>query len=190
MWKTLILMLLTSVSVLALEESTHLQELKKLFPYALLTDDFGVLNKDDLKISECIAAPVPFSEGRSSSYPYWQCFDTRDAKMDCEGKKYSAEKKSRMTMLVISGERNGELNEFISRRPLKLSSCRLYKKDWEKFTKGEKYICISGDFIGPEIEDGKKKLVWIFDRYKTKKGCDSYFQAACTLKQSQFCEMK
>jgi hypothetical protein len=189
MWKTIILTLLISTSVRAAEESAHLQELKNLFPHALLTDDFGILNKDDLKISQCIAAAVPFSESRTSSYPYWQCFEAKDAKMNCEGKKYSAEDKSRMTMLVISGERNGGLNEFISRRPMKLSMCRLYQKDWKKFTKDEKHICISGDFIEPEIDEtGKKKLVWIFDRYKTKKGCDSYFQEACVLKVNKFCD--
>ncbi len=188
MWKAIILTFLFSVSIIAKEENAHLYELKKFFPYALLTDDFGILNKDDLKINQCIATPYPFSESSRSSYPYWQCFDTKNVKMICEGKKYSEEYRSRMTMLVISGGRNGELNEFISRRPMKLNMCRLYQQDWMKFTNGEKHICISGDFIRPEVDImGKKKLVWIFDRYKTKKGCDSYFQEACILKDSEFC---
>ncbi len=165
---------------MALEKNAHLQELNELFPYALLTDDFGILNKDDLKMNQCLAEPSLFSEGGRTFYPYWQCFEIKDVKMFCEGKKYSAEEKSRMTMLVLSGIRNNELNEFISRRPVKLKLCHLYLHDWVKFTKNEKYVCISGDFINSEItKAGQKKKFWIFDRYKTKKGCDAYFRGTC-----------
>jgi hypothetical protein len=180
MWKVIIFSFLFSVNTTALEKKAHLQELKELFPYALLTDDFGILNKDDLKMNQCIAEPSPFSEDNSTFYPYWQCFEIKNAKIVCEGKKYSTEEKSRMTMLVLSGTRNNELNEFISRRPIKLKTCQLYLRDWAKFTKNEKHICISGDFINSEInKTGQKKKVWIFDRYKTKKGCDAYFRGTC-----------
>ncbi len=175
---------------MASEENAHLQELKKNFPYALLTDDFGILNHDDLKINQCIAAPSLFSENESTPYPYWQCFDTKDAKMKCEGRIYSAEEKSRMSMLVITGKRNDNLNEFISRRPMKLKMCHLYLRDWAKFTKNEKHICISGGSISSEInKKSQKKSVWIFDRYKTKKGCGSYFNGMCVLdkKDKEFC---
>lgn len=188
MWKAVVLVFLLSSNTMALDESSHLQELKNIFPYALLTDDFGILNKDDLKINQCIAVPSPFSEEKSSSYPHWQCFAGKDVKMICDGKKYSEEDKARMTMLVISGERNGQSNEFISRRPMRLKMCHLYQHDWAKFTKNEKYICISGEFIESETDKvGKKVWVWIFDRYKTKKGCDSYFRDACILKDNDFC---
>ncbi len=180
MWKVIIFSFLFSVNTMALEKNTHLQELKELFPYALLTDDFGILNKDDLKMNQCIAEPSLFSENSSTFYPYWQCFEIKDANIVCEGKKYSTEEKSQMTMLVISGTRNNELNEFISRRPLKLKTCHLYLRDWVKFTKNEKHVCISGSFINLEINKiGQKKKVWIFDRYKTKKGCDAYFRGTC-----------
>ncbi len=180
MWKAIIFAFLFSRNAIAVEKNAHLQELKELFPYALLTDDFGILNKDDLKINQCIAEPSPFSESNRTSYPYWQCFDLKDSKMVCEGKKYSADEKSRMTMLVLSGTRNGEHNEFISRRPMKLKTCHFYLHDWVRFTKNEKHVCISGDFISSEInKTGQKKRIWMFDRYKTKKGCDAYFRGTC-----------
>jgi hypothetical protein len=185
MWKIITFTFLFSINTIASKESTHLQELRELFPYALLTDDFGILNKNDLKINQCIAEPSLFSENNHTFYPYWQCFELKDVKMVCEGKKYSAEEKSQMSMLVISSLRNGELNEFISRRSLKVNTCHLYLHDWLKFTNNEQHVCISGSFINSEIDKtGKKKWVWIFDRYKTKKGCDSYFQGACTLNKN------
>lgn len=180
MWKAIIFTFLFPVSIIAIEGNTHLQELNEIFPYALLTDDFGILNKDDLKINQCIAEPSLFSESNSTSYPYWQCFELKDVRMVCEGKKYSAQEKSRMTMLVLSATKNDELNEFISRRPMKLKTCYLYLRDWVSFTKNEKHICISGDFTNSEInKTGQKKRVWIFDRYKTKRGCDAYFRGTC-----------
>ena len=60
MWKVIIFSFLFSVNMVALEKNAHLQELKELFPYALLTDDYGILNKDDLKMNQCIAEPSFF----------------------------------------------------------------------------------------------------------------------------------
>lgn len=163
--------------------NTHqmrLEELKKDFPYGLLTDDFGVLNKQDLKTNTCIAEPIPFfKEAKASPYPYWQCFEVKETKMVCERGTYDSYEKAVMSMLVISGVRDGERHEFISRRPISLVSCRLYQKDWHRLTKNEKYICVSGAEARKEIKDSKTVWVWVFGRYKTRKGCDSYFQDEC-----------
>ena len=92
---------------------THLQELKKEFPYGLLTDDFEILNKQDLKINTCIAEPMPFSyEKRVSSYPYWQCFEVKNSKMTCERGKFDSHEKAVMSMLVVSGVRDVDCGRF------------------------------------------------------------------------------
>ena len=159
----------------------HLHELNKEFPYGLLTDDFGVLSILDLKINTCIAGPIPFSKNdKISPYPYWQCFEIRNSKINCELGKYDPQEKDTMSMLVVSSMRNNELHEFISRRPITYRSCQLYIKDWQKLTKNEKYICISGADHSEKTNGSKVTWTWIFGRYKTKKGCDSYFQGECT----------
>ena len=97
----------------------HLHELNKEFPYGLLTDDFGVLSILDLKINTCIAGPRPFSKNdKISPYPYWQCFEIRNSKINCELGKYDPQEKDTMSMLVVSSMRNNELHEFISRGPI------------------------------------------------------------------------
>ncbi|MBX3034168.1 MAG: hypothetical protein KF865_09595 [Bdellovibrionaceae bacterium] len=180
MRKVLILLLFSYGLSSANNHQAHVNELKKDFPHGLLTDDFDLLNKQDLKINTCIAEPAPFSEKKGlSSYPYWQCFEVKNSKMICERGNYDPHEKATMSMLVLSGERDGELHEFISRRPIPLNSCRLYQKDWLKFTKNEKYVCISGSDPGQEIKGVKKVWTWIFGRYKTRKGCDSYFHDEC-----------
>lgn len=182
------LMYLFVVSVpMALQASTHLQELNQRFPFGLLTDDYGVLDELDLKINTCIAEPTPFSKSNTiSPYPYWQCFEVKRSKMDCERGKYDPHEKALMSMLVVSGKREGERHEFISRRPMPLSSCKLFQKDWQKFTWHEKYVCVSGSDHSIEIQDGKPVWIWIFGRYKTHKGCDSYFADEC--ESTSICE--
>src|SRR3989344_2319883 len=180
MWKVLIsFLLLQQFSVFATE--IHKNRFQKKFPYALLTNDFGVLEEEDLKINSCLATPAPFSN-EHSSYSYWQCFEVKQSKMVCEGKKYDPDSKARASLLVFSAIRDGETHEFISRRTMPRTSCELYQKNWEKLTKNEKYVCMSGSDYLREIK--KKKIVWnwIFNRYKTKKGCDSYFEGECSLK--------
>jgi len=181
MWKTIIFSLSFSINTLASVSHLHLQELKQLYPYALLTDDFGILNNEDLKINQCIAEPSLFSEKNLTAYPYWQCFEIKDVRVFCKGKKYSAEDKSRMTMLIIKSNGNDEINEYISRRPIALRLCHDYLSTWSKFKKNEQHVCVSGEFIESELNNNQKVKSWIFDRYKTKNGCDAYFRGSCSL---------
>lgn len=60
MWQAIIFSFLFSVIALASEKNDHLQELRELFPYALLTDDFGILNKNDLKINRMHCRTISF----------------------------------------------------------------------------------------------------------------------------------
>ena len=64
-----------------------------------------------------------------------------------------------------------------------MQSCRDYKRDWKILTNNEKYICISGMHIDKEKNaSGQIVSSWIFDKFKTKKGCGSYFYGGCSLK--------
>lgn len=155
--------------------------LTKDFPYALLTDDFGVLTKDDLKINSCLAEPSPISRD-NGAYSYWQCFEIKKSNMICEGKKYDPDHGTRVSLLVLSGIRDGEMHDFISRRTISRNSCLLYQKEWRKLTKNEKYVCISGSNPSKEIQKKRATWNWLFGRYKTKKGCDSYFHGECSLR--------
>ena len=48
-----------------------------------------------------------------------------------------------------------------------------------------KYVCVSGAEASKEIKDAKTIWVWIFCRYKTRKGCDSYFDGECDINCSR-----
>lgn len=181
MWQAFIIIFLAAGWLFATDAKNVSRKLTQDFPYGLLTDDYGILNYNDLKINACIAEPAPYLTilNKAYAYPYWQCFEAKKIEMICEIGRIDSDKKLRMSMLVISGRRNDEHHEFISRRPIPLTSCQLYKKDWQKYTSGEMHVCVAGSV--PSSENEERKIVWIFNRYKTKKGCDSYFDRECDL---------
>ncbi len=164
-------------------EKNNRQALLSRYPYGLLTDDYGILNEDDLKVNTCMATPSPFSEKKpNSAYSYWQCFEVKTAKLICEGRKYDPDEKTRVSWLVLSAKLNGASHEYMARRNMPVRSCELYQKEWRKHTRNEKYVCVSGNMWSHEKEEsGNKKWTWIFGRYKTKRGCDSYFDGECAV---------
>ena len=68
-------------------DSTHLQKLNSKYPYALIGNDYELLSEEDLALNGCEALPSPFSL-TSTSYPYWQCFETKNTKLFCDGHDY------------------------------------------------------------------------------------------------------
>ena len=180
MWKQLILIFCLFPQLIIAQEQNHLTILNQEFPFGLLTDDFGILNRDDLRTNSCLAGEAPFTDPPTNyAYSYWQCFPSKDIRMLCDVGGYDSYEKSRMALLFIRGQRNGQNHEFISRRPITSLTCNLFLRDWKRLTKSEDYVCVSGSHPSKEIESGQILWSWIFGRYKTRKGCDAYFQDEC-----------
>ena len=85
-------------------------------------------------------------------------------------------------MLESSTER--DTHEYIARRPQNLKSCERFKNQFLRLTKNTKVTCISGSIISDRVVDefGKIHSSWVFDKYKTKLGCASYFEGECSLR--------
>lgn len=184
MCKVIIFILFIFLSEHGVCHAKHLNELKRAFPYGLLTDDYGVLTIEDLKINACVAEAAPFSE-KSHSYPYWQCFESKVAHLNCEGKEYDLYEKSRMTLLTVSARINGELHEYLYRRTMPLTECRVFQKEWQRLLKGQDYVCVSGPFISTEKNRDGRAWSWVFDRYKTKNGWDGSYLGSCMPKEKK-----
>lgn len=71
------------------------------------------------------------------------------------------------------------VHEYEIRKRLTVVDLEQRFNTWRKIMKGAKYVCLAGDFVGYEHkkENGIERDVygWIFEKIKTKKGCDSYF---------------
>ena len=174
----LLLSLLSNAS-LADSKTFRMEEVLKQHPYVLLGDDFGILNSDDLAMAAEIAQPIPFSE-KSKAYPYWQCFDSKSISIVCESTGYYPSEKVYFSILAVVIRGKSENQEYLSRRAIPHSSCIEFKRDWKHLSAGQQHACISGPFSGRGTNDsGKATRYWVFDKFKTRKGCESYFKGAC-----------
>jgi hypothetical protein len=152
------------------------------YPYGLLGDDFNILNLDDLASNACIANPTPFTQ-TFSAYPYWQCFKTQRVKLFCDGHGYDADAKDFFTTLVVEGTNDRGRHKYVSSRAISFEICQDLEKKWRELTRNEKYVCVSGPFTKlMKQKDTQFSNLWVFDKFKTKKGCASYFYGDCSLK--------
>lgn len=152
------------------------------YPYALIGNSYGILNQNDLAINGCIATPVPYSTV-SNSYPYWQCFPTKNVTVSCDITEFDETEKGVLAILAFDIRSQSMDQEYVSRRAMPLKYCRELQQAWRSKTNGEEYACFSGQFISLERNAlSHSELGWIFVSFKTKKGCSAYFSDDCNLK--------
>lgn len=172
---TLVLLCLIQSSAFGVTGS-HLAELKSKFPYGLLGDDYGVLTLNDLAINACGVVPRPFnSNSHYYPYEYWQCFESKTLSFDCDSNGIPDEHEGVMGLIVVKASMNGVQHEYLERRFWPIKDCKGFLKDAAAILKGTQYACISGSFI--ENEKGPSappSTSWLFDRIKTKKGCEGH----------------
>ena len=173
---SLLLLILCLISVVAFGAVEHLTELKSKFPYGLLSDDYGILTVSDLAINACIAEPRPFNaDNRYYPYEYWQCFESKTISFNCDSNSVPVKHEGVMGLIVMKASINHIKHEYIERRLWPMKDCKRFLKDTKALLKGIQYACVSGSFTGKEINrSGHQSLSWIFERIKTKKGCEGH----------------
>ncbi len=153
----------------------------KDYPYALLTQDHGILSNSDLAINSFDTDPVPFS-GKHSPYPYWKCFEVSKTNFSCDTSGNSSVVKEQNAVQIITVQDTESEHFYMPRRATDLKNCRWFQKRWENATKGERFVCISGAFADYGIERGHRTSIWVFDKFKTHKSCTSFFADQCDIK--------
>lgn len=155
--------------------------IKKKYPHPLLTEDYDILDENDLAM--CVhERPRPFSLESSGAYRYWQCFPRKNILTFLEdsgdsAKEYgSTDTLSELTIKVYPNQK--EMHVYNMRRVWPLAVFEKKFRLWHKLMLNQKYICIAGSFDSKEetVENGTLREVyfWTFDKIKTKKGSDSY----------------
>lgn len=152
----------------------HLAELKSKYPHGLLSDDYGILTLNDLAINTCGVTPKPFNiDSRYYPYEYWQCFESRTISFDCDSNGIPDEYEGVMGLIVVKTSASGVQHEYIEHRLWPIKECKRFIKDAAHLLKGTEYACISGSFIENEKgRSGHLSSSWLFERIKTKKGCE------------------
>jgi len=166
--------------------SAHHRGEKKL-PIVSRVVSHGVLT--DLDYQGESVSQIPFDPEKKAThdYIYWQCFPREALTITLQDLGNSAEELywndtySLLTIEVYDGKR--VRHEYIMRRAWPVETYLEKFKSWQTLMKHEKYVCIAGSapyLKDEENEKSKQKVVlWYFEQFKTKKGCDSYFERAC-----------
>jgi|688.fasta_scaffold163243_3 hypothetical protein len=172
---TLILILFSFIS------STYAitNSLRQAYPNSILTDDYGILTSKDLKGEK----PAPFSLKDPPGSVYWQCFPRDRLVISLEDFGSTSDDigidENYSGLKITVSNKHDISHEYVMRRRWPLSVYERRFNTWIKLMKGEKYVCIAGEFINykEKMEGGKKLRVcsWVFEKVKTKKGQDSYF---------------
>jgi hypothetical protein len=176
------------VSAAWAEKPSHLQELRSRYPFGLIEDDYGLLTVEDLAVNACNAETLtPFISEENGAYPYWQCFPLKDAKVRCQRAGYDPSTKKVLGYTFVEAKNKNGLQSYLARDARDLQLCRDFLRDWKKTTRGESFVCVAGSFGRvQEAKDGHKETDWVFEKYKTRKGCvsDGF---ACSLREVSDC---
>ena len=182
--KQKIFIALAILLIISLNANAISLAIKKKYPYPLLTDDYGILNENDIAAYTWGLKPRPFNPDKiSGQYTYWQCFPRDHIYLTLEDEGSSSE-----DFGWRDNVGNLEINVWITptlvhrydmRTKWTVSDYQKRFNKWRELMKNEKYVCLAGSSVLREkkIEDGKTKEIysWVFEKIKTKKGCDSYF---------------
>jgi hypothetical protein len=159
---------------------------KKKYPYSLLTDDYDILSENDLGSFTWGIEQKPFSTKKpSKAYTYWQCFPRELVMVSLSDNGQSASElgwKENVAYLEISVLMDEGIQHVYHMRSIwSIKDFQKRFNKWLKLMEREKYICLEGEFTNQEKEmkNGKTWTTygWTFEKLKTKKGCDSYFDS-------------
>jgi hypothetical protein len=153
---------------------------KSSYPYALISDDFGILSAVELALSGCRGIPKPFKKD-FDPYPYWQCFETDLVKFKCStDEKINKPRTSSILSFVVASKPLRQ--EYLIRHVLEFNACVNYRNEWKKAIKNQKYVCFLGEFLSTvQRLGGEPYDDWTFVAYKSKILCTSYFEGRCDL---------
>lgn len=158
------------------------------YPYGLLTSSYGIVTEDDLAYDALRREIKPYDPTDKIGPLRWQCFATNEIEakykswrgsdgMDAWNKMFT------MCTFEITVRHRGELHHYSDHRAHKVGYCRDFIRAWKWITKGQKFVCLNGDGGSYDQNSKDEKYIsWTWEKFKTKKGCYSYFADECNTK--------
>ena len=128
--------------------------LKQKYPFAVLTDDYGILNEIDLDSELDGVKHPPLFSTKTKGYIYWQCFPRDSVTVSLEDLgdspeddpesdvKYNGENDAKLT-ITAQGKR-GILHKYVMWSNFPISQTEDRFNGYLKLMHGEKNICIAG----------------------------------------------
>lgn len=189
-----IIIFIISFVIITIDAHAVSENAKIKYPYTLITSDYGILNENDLGAFAWGGTAKPFSaEASRGEYNIWQCFPREQVMITLSDMGHSSDElgwKKNVASLEIYVLTNNDLRDhenikhtYEMRAHWTITGYQKRFNKWLKLMDGEKYVCLAGHFVDleKEVRNGKTWITygWIFEKIKTKKGCDSYFDS-CT----------
>jgi hypothetical protein len=158
---------------------------QKKYPNVLLSNDYGILSENDLGDFSW-----GFPENKQSPFNpkevggnYWHCFPRESIQITLKDTGFSTDEmgwKDTMADLEIKVWISPTLvHVYGIRKRFSVVDFEKRFDKWQRIMRGAKYVCLAGEFVNYEHknENGMERDVygWIFEKIKTKMGCDSYF---------------
>lgn len=152
--------------------------------YGLITHGYGIVTDDDLAYDRFHRIIVPYNPDKHTGSLYWQCFPKKNVTV-----KYSTWRDNdpmgawNIIIILCTPEiivqHNNELQIYGDRRAHPFDYCRDFVREWKKLTKNENIVCLNGDGGNYSETEGQKYKYWTWEKFKTRKGCNSYFDGQC-----------
>lgn len=179
--KLVIIVFFFSCLLICIEANAVSLDAQKKYPYVLLSNDYGILNENDLGDFSWGFKRHPFNP-KDIGGNYWQCFPRESVEITLKDMGSSASEvgwRDNIADLEIKVWVNPNLvHEYEMRAQWSIVDFEKRFNKWRRIMKGEKYVCLAGDFVNYEHKNanGIERDVygWIFEKIKTRKGCDSY----------------
>lgn len=155
------------------------------YPYGLITSGYGIVTEDDLAYDDFHREIRSYNPNEHSSSLYWQCFPVKYVTP-----KYRTWRDNdsmgawdvivTLCDLEIIVRHEKEFQIYGDRRAHPVEYCQNFVTKWRKLTKGQNIVCLNGEG-GYYSKDGmrKKYKYWTWEKFKTKRGCFSYFFGQC-----------
>lgn len=191
--KKMLLLIMIAIPLFPIIARGLSADLKKKYPYTVLTDDYGILNEIDLDSElDGVKHPSLFSH-ENRAFIYWQCFPRDSVRISLEDLgdspeddpesdvKYNGENNAKLNITAASKKNIYHKYTMINNSPTLLAEARFNR--YLKLMQGAKNVCIAGAYLEKEarVMGGKKQQVhyWAFEKMKTQNGCESYHLNGC-----------
>lgn len=161
--------------------------LKQKHPHSILTAHHGILSEADLVLDAQTYTVKPYNPNATGS-AYWQCFPTAAVSVGYE-KWRDNDAMGRADIIVticsldIQVHGKNLWSDYWDRRGHPEDFCKDLVGAWKELSRNEPFVCLNGEPAGVEtkIVNGLKHQIrgWVWNKFKTRKGCYSYFEGAC-----------
>lgn len=156
------------------------ETLRKKYPHSLITPDYGIVTEQDLAWDHKryrITTPYNPYDPNASWVAHWQCVPTNDV-TNRYTSHYDIDKiEGLLCLMDTTVKMKGSIHKYIIRRALPIAFCREYIKNWNKITRNEPIVCFGaegGNFYEFD-KNGVPVFLWVWNKFRTKKGCYAYF---------------